>query len=412
MRAHRTFGLLTAFATVLTAAALGGLPGAAAGAQAAAAGRRAAPVAKQLAVLKGTSTVYNDRFGSAVAISGSTAVVGDSPAPGDHTPPGRAWVYAKIAGKWKQTAMLKGSDTTVGDEFGASVAVSGTTIVVGAADAADFDGRAYVFTKTATGWKQTAEAKESDPTNLGTDAFGTSVAISGSTIAVGAPDHPHGTGASQGFGETYVFTKSAAGWKQTSEIKGPRGSFSDGFGYSVAIAGTTLVAGAPYAATFAGRAYVFAKTATGWKQTAALKGSDTTTTTGLESGDLFGRSLAISGSTVVVGAPQHAGYAGRVYVFARNKASWKQTTELKYGGAGAEFGGRVAISGKALLGTTQKVAQPAILFVKTKTGWKRRTALKAGADDPAPAVAISGAIAIVGSPLQANYVGRAYVFES
>ena len=102
------------------------------------------------------------------------------------TPAGRT-CSPKTAGGWKQAAELKGSDTVAGDYFGYSVAISGTTAVVGAPDHAEHAGRAYVFTKTATGWKQVAELKGSD--TVAGDDFGDSVAISGTTAVVGADGH-------------------------------------------------------------------------------------------------------------------------------------------------------------------------------------------------------------------------------
>jgi hypothetical protein len=97
-----------------------------------------------------------------------------------------------------QLAELKGSDTVAGDAFGVSVAISGTTAIVGAFGHASFAGRAYVFTKTTTGWKQAAELKGSD--TVAGDRFGASVAISGTTAIVGAWDHASGAG------RAYVFT--------------------------------------------------------------------------------------------------------------------------------------------------------------------------------------------------------------
>jgi hypothetical protein len=84
---------------------------------------------------------------------------------------------------------------------------------------------------------------------------------------------------------------------------------SDDFGYTVAISNTTAVAGAPNFSKAAGRAYVFTNTATGWKQAGELKGSDTI------AADYFGYSVAISGTTAIVGADGHAKSAGRAYLF-------------------------------------------------------------------------------------------------
>ncbi len=412
MRRFRTFGVLSALVVPLALTTLGVVPGATGGAWARVAGTRSTPpVGARLAVLRGSGA--NRYFGSSVAISGTTAVVGDDlNTVGTDTSLGRVYVFAKTAAGWKQSAELKPPAGASTEDFGYSLAISGTIIVVGAPDAADFDGRAYVFAKTAAGWKQTAALQESDPTPLGTDAFGTSVGISGATIAVGAPDHPHGTGAGEGFGETFVFAGTAAGWKQTAELKGPGGASSDGFGTSVGVSGATVAVGAPYAAVFAGRTYVFARTAAGWKQTAVLKGSDTTSP-GDESGDMFGRSVAISGGTIAVGAPQHRpGFSGRVYVFTRTPAGWKQTAELKFG-LDSEFGGRVAVSGKALVAETLLINEPALVFAQTKTGWKQAAGLKPGPGDPGPAVAISGAYAVLGGipySVPAGVAGRAFVF--
>ena len=93
------------------------------------------------------------------------------------------------------------------------------------------------------------------------------------------------------------------------ELKGSDTVGNDQFGTSVAISGTSAVVGADNHAGAAGRAYVFTKTATGWKQAAELEGSDTVT------GDWFGESVAISGSLAVVGAGNHASAAGRAYMF-------------------------------------------------------------------------------------------------
>jgi hypothetical protein len=273
------------------------LPLLASTASAIAASPRAAPtIGTQLAILKGSDTVAGDYFGFRVAISGTTAIVG---AFGHASIAGRAYVFTKTATGWKQVAELEGSDTAALDDFGSSVAISGTTAVVGADG---YGNRAYVFTKTATGWKQVAELEGSDTAAL--DDFGISVAISGTTAVVGADGYGNSAG------RAYVFTKTATGWRQTAELKGSDTASLNGFGVSVAISGTTAVVSATTDghASVIGRAYLFTKTATGWRQTAELKASHT----GLWK---FVDSVAISGTTVMVGAPSDANLAGRAYVF-------------------------------------------------------------------------------------------------
>jgi hypothetical protein len=173
------------------------------------------------------------------------------------------------------------------------VAISGSTLVAGALQHEAYAGRAYVFQKTASGWKQTAELKGSD-TIVG-DSFGWSVGISGSTVVVGATGSASGAPTWDGSaGRAYVFAKTADGWKQTAELKGSHMLGTDAFGSSVAISGTTVVVGAQHARS-TGRAYVFTKTATGWRQVAELKGSSVA--------GLFGYSAGISGNTILVSAP-------------------------------------------------------------------------------------------------------------
>ena len=201
----------------------------------------------------------------------------------------------------KQLAELKGSDTLGGDAVGVSVAISGTTAAVGAPDHAKDAGRAYVFTSTAAGWHEAAELKGSD--TVAGDYFGYAVAISGTTVVVSAP------GFAKNAGRAYIFARTATGWKQAAELKGSDTVAGDYFGDSLAMSGTTIVVGAPVFAKEAGQAYVFTNTASGWKQAAELKGSDTVV------GDAFGDSVAISGTSAVAGADGRAKAAGRAYVF-------------------------------------------------------------------------------------------------
>jgi len=366
--------------------------------------RTKVPIGRQLAELAGSDTIAGDYFGYSVAVSDTTAVVGGTTATG-----GRAYVFTKTATGWRQVAELKGSDTVQYDGFDSSVAISGTTFVVGAPEHAKRAGRAYVFTNTAAGWRQVAELKGSGA--VGGELFGTSVAISGTIIVVGANGY-----APDGAGRAYVFTRTAAGWKQTAELKGSDTVTGNGFGTSVAISGTNIVVGANGYADAAGRAYVFTKRAAGaWKQTAELKGSDTVAP------NYFGVSVAISGTIIVVGAPEHApDSAGRAYVFAEKSGYWKQTAELKgYDTVARDsFGNSVAISGTTIVASSEYHAQDgrAYLFTKTATGWKEIAELK-GSDDAAgdtfgASIAISGPTAVVGNPQHAEYAGRAYVFEA
>jgi hypothetical protein len=164
---------------------------------------------------------------------------------------------------------------------------------------------AYVFTKTATGWRQAAELHSPDAANA--FSFGSSTAVSGSTALVG----------SDGTAPVYVFTKTATGWRNAADLKGSDTVTGDGFGSTLAISGTTAVVGAPDSADNIGRAYLFEDTAKGWRQVAELRGT--------VAQGYFGSSVAMSGATAIVGlaptsgaASLHVGYPvspGRGYLF-------------------------------------------------------------------------------------------------
>jgi hypothetical protein len=264
----------------------------------------------QVAELESADTKAEDGFASSVAISGTTVVVG---APGHADNAGRAYVFAEVSTRWTEVAELEGSDTLADESFGWSVAISGTTIVVGAVGYHAYAGKAYVFSKRGSRWIQTAELAPSP--SRAKDGFGTSVAVSGSTAIIGAE------GVSKA-GAAFVFDKSPLGWNQVAELKGSDTATGDSFGDSVGISGSTAVVGAFGHGASAGRAYVFTGTGGLWTETAELKGSNTS------AGDYFGVSVAVSGSTVVVGAYESAKQAGRAYLFTKKASGWKQKAEL------------------------------------------------------------------------------------
>ncbi|HXW78509.1 MAG TPA: FG-GAP repeat protein, partial [Acidimicrobiales bacterium] len=300
---------------------------------AAATQRTASPAGRHLAELTGSGTVAWDWFGASVAVSSSTIVVGAPAAPLASPGVGRAYVFTKTAGAWRQSAELESPDIGGPDWFGYSVAVSGKTMVVGAPAISALSsglGQAYVFTKTAAGWRQSAELQS--PGSPVADWFGDSVAVSGSTVVVGAPSHASKAGAA------YVFLNSGQGWRAT-ELKGSDTVAKDDFGDSVAISGNTIVVGAFGHASEAGRAYVFTKGPEGWHQAAELSGS------GTEAGDGFGVSVAVAGKIIVVGAGLAAADAGRVYVFTKQASGWQQSAQLAGSGTTDkdDFGDSVAI---------------------------------------------------------------------
>jgi hypothetical protein len=336
---------------------------------------RVDPVIQQ-AELTASDGSANDQLGYSVAIDGDTTVVG-APAHevGSNRQQGAVYVFVKPAAGWAsgvQTAELTATDGLAYDRLGTSVAISGDTVVAGAPSHTEGmstgQGAVYVFVKPSDGWSsatQTSELTMND--GVAYDNLGASVAISGDTVVAGAPDHTEGASSHQG--AVYVFQMPPGGWpalvgNQTSELTMNDGVADDDLGASVAIAGNTVVAGAPDhtegAASQEGAVYVFQMPAGGWP---ALVGNQTSELTTNDGGadDRLGYSVAIWDDTVVAGAPLHAvGMAssqGAVYMFEMPPGGWpavvsSPTSEstASDGDGGDLLGLSVAVSGDTVLG--------------------------------------------------------------
>jgi hypothetical protein len=302
--------------------------------------------------------VLGGELGWSVAISGKTIVAG-APFDGIHgDPEGVAYVFVEPNGGWSgahtQAAELMESDPSGADHFGTSVAVSGGTVAVGALYFVGdgHQGAAFVYTEPGGGWSgtrtQAAELGASDPNLSGGDQLGASVAVSGNTVVAGAYNHK--VGAESGQGAAYVFVMPVGGWKdmaQTAELTTSEPSEGNALGFSVAISGNTIVAGAPSHQVGGnddqGIAYLFTEPAGGWVnmgQSGELTASDGTPS------DNLGYSVAISGSTIVAGAYRHvAGSAtadhGAAYVFGPGSTSGGGST----GGSGGTTGGGTSTGG-------------------------------------------------------------------
>ena len=403
----------------------------------------------QLAELTASDGAPNDAFGLAVAIAGNTAVVGAPNATiGANAQQGAAYVFVKPASGWTTTstynAKLTASDGQAGDSLGASVAISGNTIAIGACSQTGVcnnnrAGIAYVFVKPASGWSgnldQTAELTASD--GVPTDGFGDSIGVSGGTVVVGAAQS-NGT-TSYGPGKAYVFVRPASGWTnatETAQLTASDGKTGDAFfAISVASAGRIIFVGAPGATVGAnagqGAAYIFTKPSTGWKTTSRFKAK--LTASDGAAGDSFGfcqNSLCITpdGTTVLVGANQFAnGGKGKAYIFLRPTTGWATTSAYNAeltasdGVAGDAFGWSVAITDNiaavgAVVGNSGTGA--AYVFVKPSSGWATTSHFNAkltasdGAvgDDFGFSTSITGNTVFVGALAHNSNQGSAYVY--
>jgi outer membrane protein assembly factor BamB len=360
-----------------------------------------------VATLNNPTPAAEDLFGYRVAVSGNTVVVGV--AYGDNTgatDAGSAYVFDATTGAL--VATLNNPTPASGDGFGISVAVSGSTVVVGAwqDDTGATDaGSAYVF-NASTG---ALVATLNNPTPANTDWFGYSVAVSGNTVVVGA--HFDDTGATNA-GSAYVFNATTGALVAT--LNNPTPALNDKFGTSVAASGSTVVVGAntdDTGATDAGSAYVF-NTTTGALIATLNK------PTPVQS-DFFGNSVAISGTTVVVGAfldDMGATNGGAAYVFNATNGALVATLNNPTPVQSDLFGNSVAVSGNTVVvGTSNGGAA---------YGFNATTGTLIGTlNNPTLAydarfgnsVAVSGNTVVVGAFFDdtgADYTGSAYMFNA
>ena len=256
-----------------------------------------------------------------------------------------------------QQGTLVAADGAGGDGLGQSVAISGSTIAVGAPSASagtQMDaGAVYVFTEPSGGWasssgsvKLTASAPQAG------GGLGTAVAISGDTVVAGAPNGVVGAGTP---GLVYLFNKPASGWASTNEsgvlTEPGGGSTGDDFGQSVSAAGGTVVVGAPLSNSYSGQAFVYTEPAGGWASEPPAA-TLTTTAPGLNG---MGFSVATDGSTIVAGAPLSNSFIGQLDVFSKPPGGWANATQSALlnssaGATGSGLGQSVAVFGGTVVG--------------------------------------------------------------
>ncbi|MGO9976194.1 MAG: hypothetical protein ACLP01_26005 [Solirubrobacteraceae bacterium] len=362
----------------------------------------------QQAKLTASNGLANDNLGFSVAVSGDTIVAGAPYATvNGNAQEGAVYVFVKHLGSWAtaaQAATLTIADGAAGDNLGASgglgnngVGISGDTIVAGAAafsatlSDSPQPGAVYVFVKPSGGWRSETQTAKLTPSDTAPgDNFGWAVAISGPTIVAGSPFAT--VNGNDGQGAAYVFVEPRGGWRnqpQTAKLTASDGAAGDNLGSSVAISADKVVTGSPIATVngnFAqGAAYVFVEPRGGWRnqpQTAKLTALD-----GAE-GATLGIDVAISGNTVIAGAPdeqQATPGPGAVYVFHQPQQGWQnatQTAELTSsdGASGDTLGASVAIDGGTVVSGApfatvngNPFQGAAYVFVEPRQGWANET---------------------------------------
>ncbi|MEO6394243.1 MAG: FG-GAP-like repeat-containing protein [Pyrinomonadaceae bacterium] len=370
------------------------------------------PTFSAAAKLLANDGAATDAFGSSVAIAGDTVVVGapfDSV--GGNNVQGSAYVFVRgVNGLWSQQTKLTASDGASSDDFGRSVAISGDTVIVGAPrddiGGNTNQGSAYVYVRNGTTW--TFEDKIQAGDGGQTDGFGSSVSISVDNVIVGSSDAT--IGGDFGRGSAYIFVRNGGTWAQQQKLTPTDGAGSDHFGVSVSIGGSSAIIGSLSddigSELNQGSAYVFTRSGTTWTQQQKLTADDGA------AGDEFGASVDLANAvdSVVIGSPSDdiGGVQGRgsAYVFLRSGNTWTQQQKLTSGGGDEfdAFGVSVAMfSNTAIIGTVGADNQRGSAYVFTRNGttWTRRQRLilydGVGGDQFGGSVALNTNTAVVGT---------------
>ena len=371
--------------------------------------------------------VKDQWFGWSVAVSGKHAIVG-SPKVDDKGPnAGAVYPYVRRANTWKPAEPVKIFPIRSGerDEFGSSVALSGGTAMIGAPGNEKGTGAVFVFTYNPDGERWQQQAKLTVQDKAAGDQFGWSVAIDGNTAIIGARfDDDDGKSS----GSAYIFVRNGETWIQQAKLTANDGATSDNFGQFVSISEDFAIVGAPKHAHAglkqAGAAYIYGRNGETWTQQAKLMANDS------GAKDQFGVSASISGDVAIVGAPFNDGNAadtGAAYVFNRNGDTWLQHAKLSAKDADEkdQFGNAVSIFHNiALVGAKfddelGNDAGAAYSFLREGDAWAQKKKVTIEAKDAQPeirvhlgiSVSIRSEFAIAGGEVADGDIGAAYIYD-
>ena len=382
-----------------------------------------ATVVQESAKLTASDGAAIDTFGKSVAISGTTAIVG---APGKaykgQAQQGVAYIYSYNGTSWVQVQELSASDGAAHDAFGTSVAIAGNTAFIGAPNnivGTVQQGAVYVYAFNGSSWMQ--QQKLTAFNGASNDAFGQTVAFANATAVVGAPMKAIGSNSQQG--AAYLFALNGSTWSSLQELTAVDGVAGDQFGSAVAMSNNEALVGASAKSNSSGEAYVYVPYMGSWVLQAQLMAGDPAT------GDAFATSVAIDGTTALIGAPNKTIGSnlqqGAFYAFSFNGCCWTQYQKLTLptGLAYDQFGSSIALaSNTAIVGATLGSTNfRGSAYVLSLYGSSWAQALQLHASDSAPndrlgnSVSISGTTAIVGAYFKTvganNFQGVAYAFS-
>ncbi|MBS3796360.1 thrombospondin type 3 repeat-containing protein [Pseudoalteromonas sp. BDTF-M6] len=377
---------------------------------------------------------YFDYFGSSISIDGNLAVIGANQNCAAGEDGGKAYIYHRNNdGIWQYEATLIPNTLESAICFGQSVAISGHTVVVGAPLETTLryqDGAAYVFIRDEQGdWM--LQDKLLGFASGRAQQLGSSVAIQGNTIVVGAPQYLLGNGSGAITGAAYVYKRIADSWELPTILTPAPEEPQLSFGYgerSIVIDNGTILVGTwklnePGKTTVGpGGVYVFVLNAlNNWELQQVIVPQDLTDSSSLG----FGHSVGLDGDVAVIGAPLDKTIrqtAGSSYIYRRNGGIWQHEVKLlsenfdetsNFGRAVATESGVVLIGGNTFGSVPRGTAD---LYLQDDTNqWLRIQQLQPSeTQNFGTALAISGN-SIMGADIyddtQAGNSGAVYVFD-
>jgi hypothetical protein len=354
------------------------------------------------AVVTGAAVILGLAVGSASAAP-VAALHGAGLPPGAMQGQDESWTRSGLQATL--TDVKAGVATTIG--YATALSADGTVAVLGAPDGGGDSGDVFVYTRSASGWRQAQVLTVSD----------TAYAQLGISVGVSADGNTIVAGAEGGGGLAYVFTRSGGTWTQTAEFSSPGGGFGYGFAVAISGDGNTIAVGDDGRLSYEGAVFLYTRTAGGWSGPATLTAPDAGTN------DIFGIAVSLSndGTKIAVGA--EGKNDGTVYTFTGQDGTWTPTAALTepVPSAAHRYARTVALSGN---GATLVVGAPdngnGIAYAYRQSGgtWGQPQVLQASgerdflADANSVAVSDDGSVIALGLPSRNELYGAAAVFTA
>lgn len=305
---------------------------------------------ESLGVQRGSASAVGDGMGQALSASSTWMAAAAPYADGNEQRAGIVYMFRREGPRWIERQILADPRGRENDRFGASVSVGPERMLVGVPLidlGATSTGAVVVYALSGQQWVFETVIRAPQPTEF--SQFGDHVILDGDFAYIGAPsDDAIGTN----FGAVYVFHFDGINWNHVHTIVDPDPQIHDSFGSSIALAGDLLIVGAFGEDDFgesSGAAFIFRLIDGQWTLEARITASDG------QASDWFGRASAIGPDWAIVGADHQNEQRGAAYFFRREGANWIEHAKVMSNNPSrnSNFGDKVS-----LLGDLAIVAEP------------------------------------------------------